>query len=108
MYDIEKDIENVARVIQDMDNRKDMIDAWSGNQGIPYLAVARAALNASDTVKQLKELQERYDALVPKAIDLINWIDEFQPRCDKPQGSYVHLLEEFKDFKKALTPPKKD
>ena len=55
MYDIEKDVENVAKAIRD-EFREDF--------ELEYVCIeqAKAALNASDAVKQLKELQDRYNA----------------------------------------------
>lgn len=85
MYDIEKDVENVARAMCLADG-KNPEDKEAGSLGgtdgrLPngdpcfyfwklYRRQARAALNASTAVKELKELQDRYDALVK---------DEWQP-----------------------------
>ena len=102
MYDFDKDIEDI---LCSENNIADECRAWANKAGHMSDIIA-AVLNASDAVKQLKQAEERIKDIRKKALDLINWIDEFQPRCDKPQGSYVHLLEEYKDLKIALTPPK--
>lgn len=106
MYNIETDIENVARAIYEDDT---IYHCMVYDRPIKYrqnkvakdwlTEIVRAALNASTAVKELKELQE-------KALILINWVEEFQPKCETRQGSYLCLIEEYKDFKKAITPPK--
>ena len=48
------------------------------------------------------EAPEEVNILREQSQALVDWILEHKPRCEPPQGSYVHLLEEFKDLKKTL------
>ena len=58
MYDIEQDVENVARAIYTRRNGKWDYNAWRSDPRIAevYKNDARAALSASSAVAELKEL----------------------------------------------------
>jgi len=107
-YDFEKDVENAAV-----------------NCRRSYLNKARAALSASSAVQELKELQERYDALVRD--EWVN-IEDKLPNTQEVNylvlsknygyqiGYYAPSLKGLSPrfdivdviFWKPLTPPKKD
>lgn len=117
MYDIEKDVENVAKAIAD--------SFAVPTPAIYFKETARAAINASSAVKELKELQERYDALAKD-----EWVDINDKLPEKQELNYLVLSNNhgyqigyytppFKGFEpkfdvpnvlywKPLTPPKKD
>lgn len=77
MYDIEKDIENVAKAIRNAIIIKKM-------QSITD--IARAALNASTAVKELKEAQERI-----KELEAMNEWQEISVIPEKWETNYLVL-----------------
>lgn len=74
-YDIEKDVENVAKFLAE----REEYDSWE--ECVPAV---KDILSASTAVKELKELQERYDALVR---------DEWQPIKSAPREGYFLTVE---------------
>ncbi len=85
MYDLEKDVENVARAIQ-IANKDSISMDYSWRYFIPD---ARAALNASDAVKQIESLTAQLDE-AKKALSYL-WEAKQEKDAVGKTGKYLSL-----------------
>lgn len=99
-YDIEKDVENVAKALYKNAIHPYYITWEQETYKAAYLAEARTALLASSAVKELTALQERYDVLVCV-------VNSHKKTCEA-FGKAPDVGIEKISINDFLTPPKKD